>query len=106
MGLTYGTFLVALTVKNLPAMLETQVRSLGQEDPLEKEMAARSSILAWRIPGTEETGGLQTIGLQRLREDWVTEQQQRYDTISLQKTLYSRCTNLTGKNLQVFPVDL
>ena len=69
MGLTYGTFLVALTVKNLPAMLETQVPSLGQEDPLEKEMAGRSSILAWRIPGTEETGGLQTTELQRLRED-------------------------------------
>ena len=89
MGLTYGTFLVALTVKNLPAMLETQVPSLGQEDPLEKEMAGRSSILAWRIPGTEETGGLQTTELQRLREDWVTEQQQRYDTISLQKNFVS-----------------
>ena len=49
-------------IKNPPAMLETQVRSLGQEDPLEKEMAAHSSILAWRIPGTEETGGLQTQG--------------------------------------------
>ena len=51
---------MAHTVKNPPAMLETQVRSLGQEDPLEKEMAAHSSILAWRIPGTEEPGGLQT----------------------------------------------
>ena len=45
-------------VKNLPAMKETQVRSLGGEDPLEKEMATRSSILAWRIPWTEEPGGL------------------------------------------------
>ena len=53
-----GVFLVAETVKNLPAMLETQVRSLGQEDPLEKGMASNSSILAWRIPWTEEPGGL------------------------------------------------
>ena len=52
------------TVKNLPAMQETQVRSLGQEDPLEKEMATHSSILAWRIPWTEETHGLQSMGLQ------------------------------------------
>ena len=50
--------LVAQTVKNLPAMLETQVRFLGQEDPLEKEMATHSSILAWRIPWTEEPDGL------------------------------------------------
>ena len=49
-------------IKNPPAMLETQVRSLGQEDPLEKEMAAHSSILAWRIPWTEESGGLQSTG--------------------------------------------
>ena len=50
--------LVAQTVKNLPAMQETHVRSLGQEDPLEKEMATHSSILAWEIPWTEECGGL------------------------------------------------
>ena len=53
-------------VKNLPAMQETRVRSLDQEDPLEKGMAAHSSILAWRIPWTEETGGLQPIGSQRV----------------------------------------
>ena len=52
---------VAQTVNNLPAMKETQVRSLSQEDPLEKEMATRSSILAWRVPWTEEPGGLQSI---------------------------------------------
>ena len=57
---------MAETVKNLPAMLETQVRSLGQEDPLEKGMASNSSILAWRIPWTEEPGGLQSMGLQRV----------------------------------------
>ena len=49
-------------VKNLPAMPETQVRSLGQEDPLEKEMATHSCILAWRIPWTEEPGLLQSMG--------------------------------------------
>ena len=56
--------LVAQTVKNLPAIKETQVWSLGQEDPLEKGMATHSSILAWRIPWTEEPGGLQSVGLQ------------------------------------------
>ena len=56
-------------VKNLPAMQETQVRSLGWEDPLEKEMATHSSILAWRIPWTEEPGGLQSIGSQRVGHD-------------------------------------
>ena len=49
-------------VKRLPAMQETEVRSLGQEDPLEKEMAAHSSTLAWKIPWTEEPGGLQSLG--------------------------------------------
>ena len=56
-------------VKNLPAMWETWVQSLGQEDPLEKGMAAHSSILAWRIPWTEEPGGLQSTELQRVRHD-------------------------------------
>ena len=52
-------------------MQETQVRSLGQEDPLEEEMAIHSSILAWKIPWTEEPGGLQSKGFQRVRHDWV-----------------------------------
>ena len=57
-------------VKNLPAMQETRVRSLGQEDPLEKGMAAHSSILSWRIPWTEEPGRLHTVhGSQRVRQD-------------------------------------
>ena len=64
--------LVAQMVKNLPAMQETQVQPLGQEDPLEKGMAMHSSILAWRIPWTEESGGLQSVGLQRVRHAWVT----------------------------------
>ena len=61
--------LMVQTVKNLPAMWETWVRSLGQEDPLEKEMATLSSILAWRIPWTEEPGGLQSVGLQPVEQD-------------------------------------
>ena len=61
--------LVAQLVKNLPAVRETQVRSLGWEDPLEKEMATHSSILAWKISWTEEPGGLQSMGLQRVRHD-------------------------------------
>ena len=59
---TCGASLVAQAVKNLPAMSETQVSSLGREDPLEKGMATHSSILAWRIPWTEEPGGLQSAG--------------------------------------------
>ena len=62
---------VAQTVKNLPVMWETQVRSLGLEDPLEKAMATHSSILAWRIPWTEEAGGLQPMGSQRVRHNWA-----------------------------------
>ena len=58
--------LVAQMVKNLPAVQESQVRSLDQEDPLEKGMATHSSIFAWRIPCTEEPGGLQSIGSQRV----------------------------------------
>ena len=60
---------MAQTVKRLPAMQETQVRSLDWEDPLEKEMATHSSILAWKIPWTEETGRLQSMGSQRVRHD-------------------------------------
>ena len=55
-----------LVVKNLPAVQETRVRSLGWEDPLEKEMATHSSILSWKISWTEEPGGLQSMGLQRV----------------------------------------
>ena len=55
---------MAQMVKHLPAMLETPVQSLGWEDPLEKEMANHSSILAWKIPWTEEPGGLQSMGSQ------------------------------------------
>ena len=60
---------MAQWVKNLPAVQETRVQSLGSEDPLEKEMAAHSSILAWRIPWTEEPGRPQSVGLQRIGHD-------------------------------------
>ena len=74
-GLFWGTpraSLVAQRIKHLPAMQETWVQSLGWEDPLEKEMATHSSILAWRIPWTEEPGGLQSTGSQRVGHDWAT----------------------------------
>ena len=61
--------LVAQMANHLPAVQETQVQSLGQEDPLEKEIATHSSILAWTIPWTEEPGGLQSMGLLRVRHD-------------------------------------
>ena len=63
---------VAQMVKNLPAMQETSVQFLGQEDTLEKEIATLSSILAWRIPWTKESSGLQSMGLQRVRHNLVT----------------------------------
>ena len=63
---------VAQLVKNLAAMWETQVQFLGLKDPLEKEMATHSSILAWRIPWTEESGGLQSMGSHRVGHDKVT----------------------------------
>ena len=57
------------TVKNVPAMQETRVQSLGQEDPLEKEMATHASTVAWKIPWTEEPGGLQSMGSQKVGYD-------------------------------------
>ena len=67
----YGLF-VTQTVKHLPTMWETRVQSLGQEDPLEKEMATHSSILAWKIPWMKDPGRLQSIGLQKVGHNWVT----------------------------------
>ena len=68
-SLTIGASLVAQRLKRLPAMRETWVLSLGREDPLEKEMAIHSSIVAWRIPWMEEPGGLQSMGSQRVGHD-------------------------------------
>ena len=69
MKISLETSLVAQMVKNVPAMQETWVRSLDWEDPLEEGMATHSSILTWRIPWTEEPGGLQSMGSQRVGHD-------------------------------------
>ena len=69
MALPTGASLVAQMVKNLSAIQETQVQSLSLEEPLEKEMATYSSILAWRIPWTKKPGGLQSVGSQRVGHD-------------------------------------
>ena len=80
---------MAQTVKNPLAMHEAQVQFLGQEDPLEKGMATHSSILAWRIPWTEEPGGLQSTGLQRVGHDLATKQQQKiFDENSVSRLKY------------------
>ena len=78
-------------IKNLPATWETWVRSLGQEDTLEKGMAAHSSILAWRISRTEEPGGLQSMGLQRIRHDWATEHAQCFKICFIQPNMWKYC---------------
>ena len=70
-------------VKNLPSKQERQVQSLGWEDPLEKEMATHSSILAWRIPWTEEPGMLQSPGLQRVRHNLVIKQQHSHSYVKI-----------------------
>ena len=69
MKISLETSLVAQMVKNVPALRETWVRSLDWEDPLEEGMATHSSILTWRIPWTEEPGGLQSMGSQRVGHD-------------------------------------
>ena len=77
-----------LGVKNLPAVQETQVQSLGIKDPLEKELATHSSILAWEMPWTEEPGGLQSMESQRVGHDLVTEHNNLGYIIFLNITLY------------------
>jgi len=72
---SYVGFPGGSVVKNLPANAGNTVRSLGQKDHLEKEMATHSSILAWEIPWTEKPGGLQSVGSQRVRHDLATRQQ-------------------------------
>ena len=67
-----GTSLIAHLVNHLPVIQETRVQFLGGEDPLEKEMATHSSILAWKIPWTDEPGRLQSMGLLGVRHDWAT----------------------------------
>ena len=104
--LCYYFILLAQTVKNLPAMRETRVWSLGQEDPLEKGMATHSNILAWRISWTEEPGGLQFVGLQRVGHDWAARSHTHTHTHSLTDSYdyywhhchpcYSQLRNLQG----------
>ena len=77
-----------LGVKNPPAVQETQVQSLGIKDPLEKEIATHSSILAWEMPWTEEPGGLQSMGSQRVGHDLVTEHDNLGYIIFLNIALY------------------
>ena len=77
---------MAQIVKNLLAMQETQVQSLVLEDPLEKGMATHFSILAWRIPRTEEPGGLQSMGSHRVRHDLLTHTQHNKEQLSLTAT--------------------
>ena len=79
---------VAQTAKRLPTMRETQVRSLGQEDPLEKEMATHSSIHAWKVPWTEDPGGLQSMGWQTVRHNWATSLSLSHPWCSLKVFLY------------------
>ena len=74
--------LVAQTVKNPPAMQKTWVWSLSWEDPLEEGMVTHSSILAWRIPWTEQPGGLQSMGSQRVTHSWATKHRSRDKTLS------------------------
>ena len=81
--------LVAQRLKHLPPMLETWVWFLGREDPLEKEMATHSNILAWRIPWTEEPGGLQSMESQRVGHSWVTSL-----SLSVINTITARPLNL------------
>ena len=71
-GLQCSSHTDSQTLKSLPAMQETWVWSLGRENPLEADMATHSSILAWKIPWTEGNGGLQSLGLRRVRNDWAT----------------------------------
>ena len=84
----YRASLLAQLVKNLPAVQETRVQSLGQEDSLEKGTAAYSSILAWRMSQTEEPGGLQPMGLQRVRHDWVTNMHAHTHTHEKEQRIY------------------
>ena len=83
-------------VKSLPSMWETQVRSLGWEDPVEKGMATHSSILAWRIPCTEEPGGLQSMGLQRGGHDWVTNNTVSPHHIFVEESLWQKYPTADG----------
>ena len=91
---------MAQTVKKLPAMQETWAHFLGREDPLEKGMATHPSILAWRIPWTEEAGGLQSMGLQRIGHDWTTNitKNTRYYNTPISQVKKLRPKEVTGSH--------
>ena len=89
-------------VKNLPAVRENWVLSLGGEDPLEKGMATHSSILAWRIPWTEELGGLQTIGSQRVGRDWATNTHTHYNCVYLYIYLFVIKNSEPTKDIYIY----
>ena len=89
----WETFLVAQMVKHLPTMLETRVQSPGWDDLLEQEMATHSSILAWKIPWTEEPGGLQSKGSQKVGHDWATSLTQS-EVSQKEKNRYSILTHI------------
>ena len=86
--------LVAQRLKRLPPLRETQIRSLGREDPLEMEMAAHSSILAWKIPWTEKPGRLQSTGSQWVGHDWVTS----LSFLSHEHLLFTSHAGMQGKD--------
>ena len=88
-------------VKRRPAMQETWVRSLGREDPLGKEMATHSSTLAWKIPWTEEPGRLQSMGSQRLGQDWVTELNWSYSSEDWKSRIKVTTRLVSGKTFLV-----
>ena len=90
--------LMAQTVENLPAMWETQVWPLAWEDPLEKGMATHSSILPWRVPWTEEPGGLQCLGLQNVRHDWEINTCRWYRFVLKSENLCIRLSTSRGIN--------
>ena len=96
---------VAQLVKNPPAMQETSVWFLGGEDPLEEGMATHSSILAWRIPWTEEPSGLQSMGSQRVGPNWVTKHAYAW-WITFILFIYNARLNLLRINLSIFMRDI
>ena len=92
---------MAQRLKCLPGIQETRVRSLGWEDPLEKEMATHSSTLAWRIPWREEPGSLQSMGSQRVRHDWATSLSRRREQWSRMLVLYRSKINTETYSLSL-----
>ena len=96
--------LVAQTVKNQPAIQDPQVRSLGQEDPLENEMAIQLSIHAWRIQWTEEPGGLQSMGSQRVVHHWATNASPDLEFTAC--GIYSFASTLSSRHEPVLPAFL